>query len=196
VSQQTNYLIVISAPSGAGKTTLCKRLLADLPSLTLSISSTTRNPRGSEKHGVAYFFLTQDEFEKKIQEGQFAEWAQVHGNYYGTSKDAIESIFQSGKSVLLDIDIQGAEQLSKAYPTQCLRIFIAPPSLEELEKRLRSRGTDTEETIQKRMMNAKKEMAASPSFDHVIVNDSLDQAYSELKTIVANQLYPEGTQNR
>jgi guanylate kinase len=181
-------LIVISAPSGAGKTTLCQKLLADFPQLVLSISSTTRAPRGQEKHGVEYFFLTSEEFEKQIQAGRFAEWAKVHGNYYGTSKDVIEKASAEGKSVLLDIDVQGAASLRKAYPGQICCIFIAPPSLEELEQRLRSRGTDTEETIQKRLKNAQKEMSESKSFHHVIVNQDLQRAYSELRAIVAREL--------
>src|SRR4051812_45558024 len=108
-------LIVISAPSGAGKTTLCHRLLQDFPELVLSISSTTRAPRGTEKHGVEYLFLSKPDFEKQIHAGRFAEWAQVHGNFYGTSKDVIDEAFRSGKSVLLDIDVQGAASLNKAY---------------------------------------------------------------------------------
>jgi guanylate kinase len=183
------YLVVISAPSGAGKTTLCQRLLSDFPDLVLSISCTTRQPRGQEQNGKEYFFLTREEFEKKIQDGRFAEWAQVHGNYYGTSKDVIESSFQQNKSVLLDIDVQGAEQLQKVYPNQCFRIFISPPSLQELEFRLRARGTDSEETIQKRLINAKKEIDAGQTFDVIVVNDSLERAYSELKTFVESKLH-------
>lgn len=182
------YLFVVSAPSGAGKTTLCQRLLRDFSGITLSISSTTRAPRGSEKHGVEYFFLDKAEFEKKIQEGQFAEWAMVHENYYGTSKAVLEKAFQENKSVLLDIDVQGADQLKKSYPHNCYRIFIAPPSLAELEFRLRARKTDSEETIQKRLQNAKAEMDQRAHFDCTIVNDSLDRAYEELKTIVEKLL--------
>ena len=132
-------LIVISAPSGAGKTTLCQKLLKDFPELVLSISSTTRAPRGSEQNGKEYLFLTPEEFKAQIAASRFAEWAQVHGNYYGTSKDVIERAFDSGKSVLLDIDVQGAESLRQAYPDQCHSIFIAPPSLMVLESRLRAR---------------------------------------------------------
>jgi guanylate kinase len=176
-----NRLIVISAPSGAGKTTLCQRLLRDFSNLTLSISSTTRAPRGQELHGRDYFFLTREEFEEGIKAGKFLEWANVHGNYYGTSKTTIEAAFSSGKSVLLDIDVQGAASLRKAFPKESFSVFIAPPSLEVLEKRLRSRGTDSEETIQKRLRNAKKEMGEAGMFDHRIVNDDLDHAYEKLK---------------
>jgi guanylate kinase len=182
------HLIVVSAPSGAGKTTLCARLLKDLPELVLSISSTTRAPRGSEKHGAEYFFLSREEFEKQIQAGRFAEWAVVHGNYYGTSKDAIDRSFAAGKSVLLDIDVQGAASLAKAYPQETYRIFISPPDLGVLEARLRSRGTDSEETIQKRLKNAEEEMKRHPEFDKVVINDQLDRAYNELRTFVQIRL--------
>ena len=122
---------MISAPSGAGKTTLCARLLRDFPNeLVLSISSTTRAPRGQEKHGEHYFFIKQDEFKRGIDAGMFAEWALVHGNYYGTSKKVIEDAFSQNKAVLLDIDVQGAESLKKAYPKEAVRIFISPPDLD------------------------------------------------------------------
>jgi guanylate kinase len=182
------HLIVISAPSGAGKTTLCARLLQDFPELVLSISSTTRAPRGQEKHGVEYFFLSRPEFESQIQAGRFAEWALVHGNYYGTSKDVIEKAFASGKSVLLDIDVQGAASLAKSYPKETFRVFISPPSVAELEARLRSRGTDSEETIQKRVKNAEEEMKRLPEFDKVVINDQLDRAYTELRELIRGRL--------
>ncbi len=173
-------LIVLSAPSGAGKTTLCLKLLRDFPQLELSISTTTRAPRGLEKGGVDYHFVTQDHFKAQIAANRFAEWALVHGNYYGTSKDVIESAFGAGKSILLDIDVQGAASLKKAYPQECVSFFISPPSLVVLEQRLRSRGTDSEESIQKRLNNSREEMARAADFDHTIVNDELDRAYSEL----------------
>lgn len=181
-------LVVISAPSGAGKTTLCKKLLEDYPKLTLSISSTTRAPRGSEKNGVEYFFLSRDQFEAQIKANRFAEWAQVHGNYYGTSKDVIEKAFSQGNSVLLDIDVQGAALLAKAYPEETYRIFISPPDMPSLEKRLRARGTDSEETIQKRLRNAETEMKRSSEFDHVIINDQLERAYLELSALIRKRL--------
>lgn len=185
-------LIVISAPSGAGKTTLCQKLLQDFPELALSISSTTRAPRGTEQHGKEYYFLTKAEFEAQIAAGRFAEWALVHGNYYGTSKDTIERTFATGKSVLLDIDVQGAASLRKAFPERCHTLFIAPPSLATLESRLRARKTDSEETIQKRVRNAQNEMGRMPEFHEVVINDQLDAAYAELQAIVARRLRPEG----
>lgn len=185
----SSSLIVISAPSGAGKTTLCNHLLRDFPrELVLSISTTTRAPRGREQHGKEYFFVTKEQFEEQIRAGRFAEWALVHGNYYGTSKDVIEKTFAEGRSVLLDIDVQGAESLKTAYPAESLLVFVAPPSMEELERRLRGRKTDSEETIARRMANARAEMAKKDIFDHVIINDSLDRAYGELKAHVAARL--------
>ncbi len=181
-------LFVLAAPSGAGKTTLCKKLLTDFSQIRLSISSTTRKPRGAEQDGVDYFFISTEDFQRRIQEEQFAEWAKVHDNYYGTSKEVIQGAFAKGFSVLLDIDVQGAEQLRKNFPNECFRIFISPPSLEELESRLRKRGTDSEEVIQKRLKNAAAEMITGRSFDAVIVNDSLERAYSELKSLVETRI--------
>ncbi len=179
---QAPLLIVVAAPSGAGKTTLCEKLLRDFgDKLTLSISATTRAPRGQEKHGVDYFFLTPEEFQAKIQAREFAEHALVHGKYYGTLKSTVESAFARGKSVLLDIDVQGAESFRREFPDKTLSFFIAPPDLTALEKRLRARGTDSEESIQKRLANARREMEQSNRFDHVIVNDELARAYGELR---------------
>ena len=187
-----SFLIVVSAPSGAGKTTLCQRLLEEFSdSVQLSISATTRAPRGQEQHGREYFFLAREEFERKIAAGEFAEHALVHGNFYGTPRSMIDDAFRAGRSVLLDIDVQGAESLRRAYPGRCLSVFIAPPSMEELERRLRSRGTEKEDVIARRMTNAREEMAQSPRFDHVIVNDSLDRAYAELKWLVEQRMAAE-----
>ncbi|HLD99419.1 MAG TPA: guanylate kinase [Bdellovibrionota bacterium] len=181
-------LIVVSAPSGAGKTTLCNRLLSDFPQLTLSISSTTRAPRGQEQDGREYFFLAKDDFEERIRSDRFAEWALVHGNYYGTSKEVIESAFAEGRSVLFDIDVQGAAILRKTYGKDCFLVFISPPSVEALEARLRKRATDNEETIQRRLKNARAEMARTGEFDLVIINDDLERAYLELKNAVNQRL--------
>jgi guanylate kinase len=181
-------LVIVSAPSGAGKTTLCQRLLGDFSELELSVSSTTRPPRGSERNGVDYHFTSQQEFERQVAAGRFAEWALVHGSYYGTSKTTIEQAFARGKSVLLEIDVQGAASLRKVYPKECVSIFISPPSLEELERRLRARGTDSEETIQKRLKNARDEMARSGEYDHIVVNDTLEHAYEHLRDIVGKEI--------
>ena len=185
-------LIVISAPSGAGKTTLCQRLLEDFAQLELSISSTTRLPRGAEQDGREYHFLKKDQFETDIATDRFAEWALVHGNYYGTSKDAVERAFAAGKSLLLDIDVQGAASLRKSYPKESYLVFVEPPSLQELEFRLRARGTDSDETIQRRLKNARDEMEHKGEFDAIVVNDALERAYTELKALVAKALAQVG----
>lgn len=184
--QNSNYgLIVISAPSGAGKSTLCGRLLRDFPGrLKLSISTTSRLPRGSEQNAVEYFFTDNTDFKARIDAGEFAEWALVHGNYYGTQKATIEGFWKAGRHVLLDIDVQGAASLKALYGERCFTVFIAPPSMEELEKRLRGRGTDSEETIQKRMRNAAGEMARKVEFDRIVVNDDFERARRELDTAV------------
>lgn len=184
-----NLLVVLSAPSGAGKTTLCSRLLRDFPDqLVLSISSTTRAPRGTERNGVEYHFVSREEFKREVDCGEFAEWAFVHGNYYGTSKKILEQNLAQEKSILLDIDVQGAASLRKSFPRQSLLIFISPPSMEELENRLRARGTDGETTIQERLHNARQEMKRKSEFDWVILNDDLERAYFELKQIVGDAL--------
>lgn len=181
-------LIVIAAPSGTGKSTLCTKLLEKVPELVLSISTTTRRPRGNEKNGIEYFFIPVEEFKAIIQADGFAEWAEVHGNYYGTSKHFIDRTFAQGKSLLLDIDVQGADSLRKAYPGQIVTIFLKPPSMAELERRLRARATDSEESIQKRLKNALIEMNHEHHFDHVIVNDVLEHAYFQLEGIVLKEI--------
>lgn len=189
-------LVVLSAPSGAGKTTLCSRLLSDFPMLKLSISTTTRAPRGNEKNGVHYHFVDSPIFEQEIRDGFFAEWAKVHGNYYGTSRKTLEEFFNSGFSVLLDIDVQGAANLKKSYGSRCTTIFIAPPSLEVLESRLRARGTDSEESIQRRMQNASREIDRSSEFDHHLVNDDLDTTYCKLKALIEQILSSSDAANQ
>jgi guanylate kinase len=181
-------LFVVAAPSGTGKTTLCARLLKETPELMLSVSTTTRAPRGKERDGVDYHFISTDEFKKAIKADGFAEWAEVHGNFYGTHKKTIQKAFDAGKSLLLDIDVQGADSLKKSFPAETIRIFLQPPSMEELERRLRSRGTDSEESIQKRLLAAEKEMEHMDHFDHVIVNDDLEKAYFALSGIVLQAL--------
>ena len=184
-------LIVISAPSGAGKTTLCQRLLRDFPELVRSVSTTTRAPRGTEREGVDYYFVTKEQFLRQIEAKRFAEWAEVHGNYYGTSKQMIEHTFALKKSVLLAIDVQGSASLLKAFPKECYTIFIAPPSLAALESRLRARKTDSEEVILKRVRNAREEIKRINEFHQVVINDQLEPAYEELKIIVKSLLRSE-----
>ncbi|MGQ9661697.1 MAG: guanylate kinase [Kiritimatiellia bacterium] len=189
-------LIVISAPSGAGKTTLCDRLRADYPELAYSISCTTRPRRGNEKNGREYYFLSEEEFERKVQTGEFLEHARVHGYRYGTPVEPIRAALRVGRSVLLDIDVQGAEQLRAriraAGPGDPLGgalvdIFVDPPSLEELKRRLERRGLDTAETIERRLKNAEREMQRAASFRYRIVNDNLEEAYHQLKRIIEEE---------
>jgi len=181
-------LVVVSAPSGAGKTTLCQRLLNEFSQLRLSISTTTRAPRGQELNGREYFFVSKEEFEKQISQNEFAEWAKVHDFYYGTSEITLQNAFSAGKSVLLDIDVQGAKSIRSKYDRQALLVFVSPPSLEVLEQRLRARGTDSEETIQKRMKNSSWEMSQQSEFDQIIINDDLERAYHELRLKVLHFL--------
>lgn len=177
-------LFVVSAPSGAGKTTLCTRMLEMFPELSYSISHTTRAPRGNEKDGVDYFFITPGAFKERIKQDAWAEWAEVHGNYYGTSRAFITQHLEKGNPLLLDIDVQGARQIRKIYP-EAITLFIKAPSLEALESRLRNRGTDTDAVIGRRLENALREMADIPLFEHVIVNDDVDTAAREMAAIIS-----------
>lgn len=180
-------LIVLSAPSGAGKTTLCELLLKEFSTIALSISTTTRTRRDYEKEGIHYFFVSPETFQKKIDAGEFAEWAQVHSNRYGTSKAMIGGLFAQGKHVLFDIDVQGAMSLKKLYPDRCVLIFIHPPSMQILEERLRARASDSAASIEKRLQNAYNEVAWSQSFQYEIVNDDLQKAYKTLREIVKKE---------
>ncbi len=179
----TGSVFVVSAPSGAGKSTLVKSLVQQNPRIVLSISHTTRSPRGNEQHGQAYFFVTEDEFLKKIDQGDFLEWAKVHGHYYGTDKYFVIQQLTQGRDVLMEIDWQGAQQIREHY-ADALHIFILPPSLSILEQRLTQRGEDSPEVISKRLLAATSEMAQAGHFDYVIVNDRLSEALVQLQSIV------------
>lgn len=181
--KQRGKLIIVSAPSGAGKTTLCQEVLLRLQGITKSISSTTRPPRAGEKNGVDYFFITEGEFKKLISEGCFAEWANVHGHFYGTDKKFIEENMKRGMDVLLPIDVQGGVQLKKQY-SDAIMIFVHPPSLEELEDRLQRRQLDSKETIEKRLLEAKKELKASSEYQYHITNDDFSKALSKLTRLI------------
>ena len=181
--QRRGNLFVISAPSGAGKTTLCRKLLKKMPNMKLSVSYTTREPRKGEVHDVDYTFVTRDTFKKMIDRGEFAEWATVHGNLYGTSIKRIKELNSRGYDIILDIDIHGAIQLRKSYEG-AIYIFVLPPSMEALEKRLVNRGTDSDETIKNRLDNARAEISQYTNYDYIIVNESIDKAYKELESIV------------
>ncbi len=181
-SMRLGTALVLSAPSGAGKTTLVKKLLKEFPNFGFSISCTTRTPRPNETDGKDYHFLTKQQFEEQRIQGNFAEWAAVHGNFYGTPLKPLQTLFGQGRDVLLDVDVQGAAQLRNTLPHASF-VFIMPPSMKELERRLRSRGTDKDEDIAKRMHNASQEIACARWFDAVVLNDSLDKAYDELRSL-------------
>lgn len=172
--------VALAAPSGGGKTTLCRMLLQKYPDTTLSISFTTRAPRGEEKDGVEYHFVSRERFQQLIRDNELVEWAEVHGQYYGTSKTFLESQSSQGKVVLLDIDVQGVESLKRIFAGRCLSVFILPPSLKELEARLRSRNTESEEKIQARLAAARAELEHAKDFDHQIVNRDLMESFRDL----------------
>lgn len=190
-------MLVVSAPSGAGKSTLCDRLVAEFPNVSYSISCTTRAPRGEEEDGLHYYFLSKKEFKERIKNGEFLEHAKVHGNFYGTLEDTVLFAMEEGRHVLLDIDVQGAAQIRESLvrldPRHPIRrgftdIFVLPPSHEELEKRLRGRGTDKDSVIKKRLATAIEEMKQAQKYSLQIVNDDLDTAYTELKAVILSVL--------
>ena len=185
-SEFTGNLFVISAPSGAGKSTLVKHLLENDPQLRLSISHTTRAPRGQETNGKEYWFISVEAFKERIEQKGFAEWAKVHENYYGTSWEGIQSSLEAGQDILLEIDWQGALQIKEQF-NKAILIFILPPSFEELEKRLVKRGEDQQEIIAKRLHNAKIELSHANQFDFAIINDDFAVALSDLQSIVKTQ---------
>ncbi|HKL22324.1 MAG TPA: guanylate kinase [Tichowtungia sp.] len=189
-------LLVVSAPSGAGKSTLCNRLLEKFPGMTYSVSCTTRAPRGEEINGVHYHFLSPEEFRARVKRGEFLEHADVHGNLYGTLKSTVRQALREGRDLVMDIDVQGAAQIRAACATLpeddpirrgFVDIFIAPPSMDELRRRLCGRATDSGETIEKRMRNAEKEMAQRDVYCHLVINDQLDTALECLMRIVLSE---------
>jgi len=176
-------LFVVSAPSGAGKTTLCRELLSLDPALYYSVSYTTREKRSGERAGVDYHYIPHSEFERRIREGAMAEWAEVHGRLYGTPRAELDAVLQSGLDILLDVDVQGFRQLRNLY-AGAVAVFILPPSLEVLEQRLRSRAQDPPEVIQARLAAAKAEIGSAREFDYAVVNHEMQTAVNELVCIV------------
>jgi len=177
-------LIIISAPSGTGKTTVVRRLMAARPHLIHSVSWTTRSKRPTESDGLDYRFVDWDTFQKNVAEGGFAEWANVHGNFYGTPLNLIEQGLKEGQDILLDIDVQGSLKLQDRFRGRTLSIFLLPPSPEELERRLAGRGTDDPQARKKRLENAKNEMALQKRYDYRIVNDDLEMACMEILVLL------------
>lgn len=179
-------IIIFSAPSGTGKSTIISRLMAD-PELNLSfsVSATSRAPRAGERHGCNYYFITPEEFQTHVSAGDFIEWEEVYkGTCYGTLRQEVERVLSGGKNLVLDIDVKGGLNVKKMYP-QAMSIFIEPPSIEALGERLRSRATDSEEVIQKRLDKAEFELSFAPKYDHVVVNDDLDTAVAEVRGLIA-----------
>jgi len=183
MKRKQGLLFVVSAPSGAGKTSLCRAITDSLENLTHSISYATRKPRPGEKDGRDYYFVSQERFRDMVQAGDFAEWAEVHSNLYGTSRRVLDDMVSKGLDVILDIDTQGAKQIKAKYDTAVF-IFIMPPSLDILEERLRNRKSDHEDEIQKRMKRAREEIRDYAMYDHLIVNRDFDRALTELRSVI------------
>lgn len=182
----SSLLIVISGPSGSGKGTLCKMLREALPELSYSISLTTRPPRGDEQNGVEYFFVSKEEFQKRIEAGDFLEWAEVYGHYYGTLRSSVETLLEKGRDVLLEIDTQGGRRVKQIFPEAVL-IFIKPPSLEELSTRIIKRGTDDAAAIDMRLSCAPDELQAANYYDYIVDNDIKEQALAEILAIIEQE---------
>ena len=178
-------LIIFSAPSGSGKTTIVKELLKMFPQFEFSISATSRQPRGTEQNGVDYFFLSQEEFRQKVAADEFVEWEEVYnGTCYGTLKSEMQRIWQKGNVIIFDVDVMGGINLKRIFGAKACSIFIMPPSIEELQKRLEGRGTDSAEVIAKRVAKAEFEISKAPEFDYKVVNDDLATAVADTRTII------------
>lgn len=181
--KKKGLLIVLSGPSGAGKGTICKALMEKEKDLKLSISATTRQPRSGEIEGKNYFFKSEEEFEKMIENDSFLEWAKVYGHYYGTPKDFVLKNLDEGNDVVLEIDIQGALKIKEKFP-EGVFIFVLPPSMEELKNRIKKRGTETEEEIIKRFKSAYEELNYVSRYNYVVINDSVEEAVEKIKAII------------
>lgn len=179
--------IILSAPSGSGKTTLMRHLLESIPKLSFSISACTRDPRGKEKDGVDYYFLSPEAFKQKIANEEFVEWEEVYqDHFYGTLKEEVDRIWREGNHLIFDVDVIGGLNLKKYFKEKALSIFIMPPDLPTLEKRLRKRGTETEEKLQKRLAKAKEELITADQFDKILLNDDLEKAKEKVSKLVSD----------
>jgi guanylate kinase len=182
------FLLVLSAPSGAGKTTLARRFVAAHGDAAFSVSATTRPPRGAERDGVDYHFVTPERFAALVAEGAFAEWAEVHGQRYGTLRATVEEALRQGRIAVFDIDVQGGEQVKALWPKQAATVLVLPPSMAELERRLRTRSTDTDADIARRLAVARAEIArGGGTYDYLLVNDALEVAQAQLEAIVTHE---------
>ncbi len=190
-SESKGKLIIVCAPSGSGKTTIVKSVLPGIPSLEFSVSACSRPPREGEVHGKDYYFLSEEEFRKKIDEGAFLEWEEVYpGSFYGTLKSEVQRIWNEGKHVIFDVDVFGGINIKKQYPDNSLALFIMPPSVEELRARLTGRGTETPESLEKRISKAEYEMGFASGFDATVVNDDLEMAIALTREIMNSFLHP------
>lgn len=183
MNKRHGVIIAVSAPSGTGKTTIVKKILNEFPELVFSVSATTRKKRDYEIEGVDYFFITEDEFKSKIEKHEFIEWEKFYDYYYGTFKSYIEENIKQGKSVIVEIDVKGALALKKIYPDSVL-IFIYPPSIDELVRRLTNRQTENETDLKKRIERAKMELSLKDNFDYFIINDDLEKAITETESLI------------
>jgi guanylate kinase len=190
-AERRGVLVIVSSPSGAGKTTLTRRLLGEFPNLTFSVSYTTRSIRPGERDGVDYHFVDASTFEGMVERGEFAEHATVHGNNYGTAKAPVDEALRAGRDVIFDVDWQGGRALSAQWPDDSLRVFILPPDLETLAQRLRRRATDAPEVIERRLRKAIEELGHFGEYENLIVNDELDRAYGVLRAVYLCRSYGE-----
>lgn len=184
-ANRRGIMVVLSSPSGAGKTTLTRKLLRENPDMAMSVSATTRQPRPGEKDGEDYYFISKNKFTDMVDDEEFLEYAKVFDNFYGTPRAPVEAALGDGRDVVFDIDWQGAQQLTQAAADDLVKIFILPPNMVELEKRLRTRAQDSDEVIAKRMSKSENEISHWPEYDYVIVNEDVDVAMAELRTIVS-----------
>ena len=186
-AQRRGLMIVLSSPSGAGKTTLTRKLLKENPDMAMSVSATTRSPRNGEEDGTDYYFISKNKFVEMVDEEAFLEHAKVFDNFYGTPRAPVEAALSDGHDVVFDIDWQGAQQLTKAAGDDLVKVFILPPNMRELEMRLKKRAQDSDEVIAKRMAKSEAEISHWAEYDYVIVNENIDTALAELRTIVASE---------